>query len=97
MNDTPKGKIGRLPKAVREQVNRRLEKGENGRTLVAWLNALPEVQAALARRAGRPGSGSRRSIAWARQGGCRSGEDWQAEGPRLAATGCGEIDQDRVK
>ena len=39
MNMTRNGKIGRLPKAVREQVNRRLEKGEKGRTLVAWLNA----------------------------------------------------------
>ena len=48
MNGAPKGKIGRLPKAIQEPVNRRLESDEKGRTLVAWLNALPEVQAVLA-------------------------------------------------
>ena len=48
MNEAPKGKIGRLPRAIQEQVNRRLENGEKARTLVAWLNALPEVQAVLA-------------------------------------------------
>jgi len=45
MNEAPKGKIGRLPRAIQEQVNRRLENGEKARTLIAWLNALPEVQA----------------------------------------------------
>jgi len=55
MNPTPKGKIGRLPKAVQEQVNRRLDQGEKGRSLVAWLNSLPEVQAVLAAEfAGKP-------------------------------------------
>lgn len=48
MNEAPKGKIGRLPRALQEQVNRRLENGERARNLVAWLNALPEVQAMLA-------------------------------------------------
>lgn len=48
MNLTHNGKIGRLPKAVQEQLNRRLENGEKGRGLAAWLNALPEVQAVLA-------------------------------------------------
>ncbi len=48
MNTAPKGKIGRLPRALQEQVNRRLENGERARTLVAWLNTLPEVQAMLA-------------------------------------------------
>ena len=43
MNEAPKGKIGRLPKAIQEQVNRRLENGEKARTLVAWLNALPDL------------------------------------------------------
>ena len=55
MNEAPKGKIGRLPKAIQEQVNRRLEQGERARTLVAWLNAQPEVQAVLAAEfAGKP-------------------------------------------
>jgi len=41
LNAPPKGKIGRLPKAIQEQVNRRLEHGEQARTLIAWLNDLP--------------------------------------------------------
>jgi hypothetical protein len=44
MKMTHHGKIGRLPKAVQEQLNRRLEKGERGGPLAAWLNSLPEVQ-----------------------------------------------------
>jgi len=35
MNEAPKGKIGRLPMAVQEQVNRRLENGEKARMLFA--------------------------------------------------------------
>jgi len=55
MNEAPKGKIGRLPKAIQDQVNRRLENGEKARTLVAWLNAQPEVSAVLAAEfAGKP-------------------------------------------
>ena len=55
MNEAPKGKIGRLPKAIQDQVNRRLENGEKARTLAAWLNTLPEVQSVLAAEfAGRP-------------------------------------------
>ena len=38
----------RVPRAIQEQVNRRLDNGEKGRPLVAWLNSLPEVQAVLA-------------------------------------------------
>jgi hypothetical protein len=48
MNHTPKGKIGRLPKGIRDEVNRRMENGEKGRALAAWLNSLPEVQTVLA-------------------------------------------------
>jgi len=48
MNDTTRtGKIARLPKTVREELNRRLDNGETGRSLTAWLNALPEVRAAM--------------------------------------------------
>ena len=35
MNEAPKGKIGRLPKAIQDQVNRRLENGEKARMLFA--------------------------------------------------------------
>jgi hypothetical protein len=48
MNATRNGKIARLPKAVREELNRRLCDGEPGNQLVAWLNALPEVQRIVA-------------------------------------------------
>jgi hypothetical protein len=55
MKNPPRGKIGRLSQAIQEQVNRRLEHGERARTLVAWLNAQPEVQAILAAEfAGKP-------------------------------------------
>ena len=52
MNLTRNGKIGRLPKAVREQLNRRLDNGGQGRQLLEWLNSLPEVQAVVAREFG---------------------------------------------
>ena len=48
MNLNLKGKIGRLPEAIREEVNVRLWRGETGRALVEWLNGLPEVRAILA-------------------------------------------------
>src|SRR5713226_3591975 len=41
------GKIARLPLAIREQLNRRLQDGEIGKDLVVWLNSVPEVQAVL--------------------------------------------------
>ena len=41
---TRNGKIARLPRPVREQLNRRLDDGESGKALVAWLNGLPEVR-----------------------------------------------------
>ena len=42
-----RGKIARLPKEIREQLNRRLQNGEAGNQLVNWLNWLEEVQAVL--------------------------------------------------
>jgi hypothetical protein len=44
---TRNGKIANLPNDIREQLNLRLLEGENGRELVAWLNALPAVQSIL--------------------------------------------------
>jgi hypothetical protein len=52
---TRHGKIARLPEHIREQINRRLQDGENGRQIIAWLNAMDEVKAVLARQfEGRP-------------------------------------------
>ena len=48
MNLTHNGKIGRLPRTIQEQLNRRIQNGDKGRGLVAWLNSLPEVRAVLA-------------------------------------------------
>jgi hypothetical protein len=40
---TPKGKIARLPHALREQVCTRLLDGQTAGTILAWLNPLPEA------------------------------------------------------
>ena len=48
MNITRNGKIARLPKTIRDELNRRLSDGEPGNQLVAWLNGLPEVQEVVA-------------------------------------------------
>src|SRR6266567_8498978 len=42
-----KGKITSLPQPIQDQVNERLEKSEETKSLLSWLNALPEVQAVL--------------------------------------------------
>lgn len=43
-----RGKIARLPRAVREELNRRLLNSETDAQLVAWLNTLPETKRVLA-------------------------------------------------
>jgi hypothetical protein len=49
------GKIARLPREIREELNVRLNNGEVGRLLVEWLNGLPAAQAVLKERfEGRP-------------------------------------------
>ncbi len=40
---TPQGKIGRLPHAIREEVNTRLLNNEPARSLLKWLNDLPDT------------------------------------------------------
>ena len=44
---TRHGKIARLPKEIREQLNHRIENGWRGARLVNWLNELPQVKEAL--------------------------------------------------
>ncbi|MDB6017359.1 MAG: hypothetical protein JWR19_1848 [Pedosphaera sp.] len=73
------GKVARLPAALREELNRRLEDGHSHREMVAWLNGLPAVQAVLAERfGGRPISEQNMSAWW--RGGYA---EWEA--PRLLA------------
>ena len=43
------GKIARLPREIREELNRRLETNQPGGPLLAWLNAAPAVREILAR------------------------------------------------
>jgi hypothetical protein len=44
---TRNGKIARLPKDIRDELNRRLDNGEQGKRLLEWLNELPEVKEVL--------------------------------------------------
>jgi hypothetical protein len=77
---TRTGKIARLPRETREQLNRRLQDGQPGTQLVVWLNALPETQAVLARDfAGR--AVSEQNLSEWKQGGYR---DWLARQDVLA-------------
>lgn len=41
------GKIARLPRVIRDELNRRLDNCEQGVRLVEWLNGLPEVRKVL--------------------------------------------------
>ena len=44
---TRRGKIARLPREIREQLNRRIQDGKPGNRLVTWLNSLQKVKAVL--------------------------------------------------
>jgi hypothetical protein len=66
------GKIARLPRQIREELNRRLSDGEIGKHLVDWLNTLPEVQAVLAAEFGGRSINEQNLSDW-KQGGF---EDW---------------------
>ncbi len=44
---TRRGKIARLPRKIRDEVNRRMDDGEAGTQLLEWLNGLPEVKTVL--------------------------------------------------
>jgi hypothetical protein len=74
------GKIARLPKAVREQLNQRLADGEPCGSLLGWLHTLPEVLEVLVRDfEGRPIL--KQNLSEWRQGGFR---EWEARQERLA-------------
>jgi hypothetical protein len=44
------GKIAQLPKSIRDQLNRRLENGEQGPELLKWLNRHPKTKNILAKK-----------------------------------------------
>jgi len=75
MNLTRNGKIARLPLAIRQELNRRLDEGEQGKKLVAWLNGLPEVQAIVTAEFGGKPIREQNLSEW-KQGGYR---DWLAQ------------------
>jgi hypothetical protein len=72
MNVTRNGKIARLPRSVRQELNCRLDNGEQGKKLIVWLNALPEVQAIVAEAFGGKAIREQNLSEW-KQGGYR---DW---------------------
>jgi len=82
MNITRNGKFARLPRALREELNRRLSEGEQGKKLLAWLNALPEVRAVLATEFGGRPINDQNLTHW-RHGGFR---DWLDAQEARAAT-----------
>ena len=76
------GKIARLPERLREQINCRLQDGEEGRKIIAWLNSLDEVKTALVEGFENPEITDGNLFEW-KQGGLR---DWQAQQAALAET-----------
>ena len=79
-NTTRTGKIARLPKAVREELNRRLENSESGRSLTAWLNELPEVRTVMEARFAGSAIREQNLSEW-KKGGCK---DWLLQQEALA-------------
>jgi hypothetical protein len=80
---TRTGKIARLPREIREALNRRLENGEPGKRLVRWLNATPEVRALLHAEFGGRAISEQNLSEW-KQGGYR---EWQARQKTLEQAG----------
>jgi len=74
------GKIGRLPRDLRELVNLRLLDGEPDRIILPWLNALPVVQAILTAQFGGQPVNKANLSHW-RNGGYRR---WATERERFA-------------
>jgi hypothetical protein len=63
-----RGKIARLPRAVRDELNIRLDDGQEADDILPWLNALPEVQKIITERFNGVGVSPQNLSAW-RQGG----------------------------
>lgn len=79
---TRNGKIARLPKAVREQLNRRLADGEPGEPLLTWLNELPATKKVLAEHFGGSAVSKQNLSEW-RTGGF---VEWEAHEELMAKT-----------
>jgi hypothetical protein len=88
---TRNGKIARLPQSIREEINLRLQNGEEARLIAGWLNTLPKVQALL--KAGFDGQPiNENNLSNWKLGGFREWQDQQATQEavhRLAASAAG--------
>ncbi len=78
---TRTGKIARLPYKIREELNQRLQDGEERMALAEWLNSLPEVQAVLKEHFGGRAVSEKNMSDWV-LGGYR---DWQLRQEALEA------------
>ena len=72
---TRNGKIARLPRGLRNQLNQRLDDGEPGPQVLAWLNEHPVVREILERNFGGRAISEQNLSEW-RHGGLR---DWQRQ------------------
>jgi len=68
MSEQRRGKIARLPRSVRDQLNVRLDDGQEAEQILPWLNNLPEVQIILAKHFGGAPISPQNLSGW-RQGG----------------------------
>lgn len=90
---TRTGKIARLPHGIREQLNRRLHDGEEGKKLAAWLNTLPEALTVLAAEFDSQLITPQNLSEW-KKGGYR---DWQVQQDALAMVQTITADTDALK
>lgn len=72
---TRKGKIARLPRGIRDELNQRLDDGDQGKNLVQWLNGLDVVKEILSSDFAGRGITEQNLSEW-KQGGFR---DWQRQ------------------
>src|SRR5450432_3721255 len=83
MKGTRTGKIARLPRPIRQELNRRLDEGEPGKKIVAWLNSRPEVQSVVAAEFNAKPIREQNISEW-KKGGYR---DWQAQQEAMEIAG----------
>jgi hypothetical protein len=74
------GKIAQLPKPIRDDLNQRLENGQQSPELLAWLNALPKTKKLIAKQFDHQPITKSNLSHW-RHGGFR---DWQKDQARQA-------------
>jgi hypothetical protein len=91
------GKVARLPKPIRDEINRRLDNGADGPELLTWLNAQPEVQRVLAEKFGARPLTKHNLSDWRRGGYAdwAATRDGRAQWQDLIERGC-ELDEKRT-